>query len=133
LVVTKRRRDLLKHSCARRRYSSALLATSKPLRLVADERRERRLVQIRTLAKFTLSKRGCERPVNEMVTKMVTNTGPRADIERDEMARPAMFPNTNQHLWGQNKTSRNGYQHISSAVLSTTQRTLHGCKEIYLV
>jgi hypothetical protein len=35
-----------------------------------------------------------------MVTKMVTNTGPRAAIERDEMARAGDFPNTNQHLWG---------------------------------
>jgi hypothetical protein len=49
---------------------------------------------------------------------MVTNTGPRAAIERDETARPAAFPNTNQHLRGQNKTSRNGHQQISSAVLS---------------
>jgi hypothetical protein len=38
----------------------------------------------------------------------------------DEMARAADFPNTNQHLSGQNKTGRDGRQHISSAVLSTT-------------
>jgi hypothetical protein len=56
-----------------------------------------------------------------MVTKMVTNTGPRAAIERDETARPAAFPNTNQHLRGQNKTSRNGHQQISSAVPSISQ------------
>ena len=35
-----------------------------------------------------------------MVTKMVTNTGPRAAIERHGMARAADFPNTNQHLSG---------------------------------
>jgi hypothetical protein len=68
-----------------------------------------------------------------MVTKMVTNTRPRAAIERDRMARAADFPNTNQHISGQNKTGRDDRQQISSAVLSTAQRTLHGCKEIYLV
>jgi hypothetical protein len=54
-----------------------------------------------------------------MVTKMVTNTGPRAGIERDGTARAADFRNTNQHLSGQNETGRNDYQQISSAVLST--------------
>jgi hypothetical protein len=62
-----------------------------------------------------------------MVTKMVTNTGPRAAIERHGMARAADFPNTNQHLSGQNKTGRGGHQHISSAVC------LGGCKKINLV
>jgi hypothetical protein len=66
---------------------------------------------------------GCEPPVNEMVTKMVTNTGPRAAIERDETARPAAFPNTNQHLRGQNKTDRDDRQQISSAVLLIKPRT----------
>jgi hypothetical protein len=68
-----------------------------------------------------------------MVTKMVTNTRPRAAIERDGTARAADFRNTNQHLSGQNETGRGGHQQILSAVLSTAQRTLHGCKEIYLV
>jgi hypothetical protein len=45
---------------------------------------------------------------------MVTNTGPRAAIERDETARAADFRNTNQHLSGQNETGRNGYQQILS-------------------
>jgi hypothetical protein len=74
-----------------------------------------------------------ERRANILVTKMVTNTGPRAAIERDETARAADFRNTNQYLSGQNETGRNGYQQILSAVLSTAQRTLGGCKEIYLV
>jgi len=64
-----------------------------------------------------------------MVTKMVTNTGPFADIERDETARSANFRNTNQYLSGQNKTGRDGHQRISSAVPSTAQCS----KEIYLV
>jgi hypothetical protein len=59
-----------------------------------------------------------ERRANILVTKMVTNRSPRAGIERDGTARAADFRNTNQHLRGQNKTSRNGYQQISSAVLS---------------
>jgi len=63
-----------------------------------------------------------------MVTKMVTNTRPRAAIERNEMARAADFPNTNQHMSGQNKTGRDGRQQISSAVLSTTQPPLRGRK-----
>jgi hypothetical protein len=66
--------------------------------------------------------------VNEMVAEMVTNTGPRTAIERHGMPRAADFPNTNQHLSGQNETGRGGHQHISSAVLSTTQRTFEGAK-----
>ena len=54
---------------------------------------------------------------------MVTNTGPRADIERDGTARAADFRNTNQHLSEQNETGRNGYQQISSAVLLIKPRT----------
>jgi hypothetical protein len=61
---------------------------------------------------------------------MVTNTGPRADIERDGTARAADFRNTNQHLSEQNETGRNGYQQISSAVLSTTQPPLHGPRAV---
>jgi hypothetical protein len=48
------------------------------------------------------------------------------------MKRPAAFPNTNQHLLGKNETGRDGRQQILSAVLSTAQRTCHGCKEAYL-
>jgi hypothetical protein len=58
-----------------------------------------------------------------MVTEMVTNTGPRAAIERHGMARAGDFSNKNQHLSGQNKTCRDGHQHISSAVLSTGKST----------
>src|SRR5262245_3012279 len=43
---------------------------------------------------------GCERGANDLVTKMVTNGSPRTGIERHELARPATFPNTNQHLRG---------------------------------
>jgi hypothetical protein len=64
-----------------------------------------------------------ERRANILVTKMVTNTGPRAGIERDGTARAADFRNTNQHLSGQNKTGRDDRQQISSAVLSIKPRT----------
>jgi len=67
----------------------------------------------------------------KMVTKMVANRRQRVDIERDAPTRAVGFHNTNQHLSGQNKTDRNGHQQISSAVLSTAQRTCHGCKETY--
>jgi hypothetical protein len=59
---------------------------------------------------------------NVLVTKMVTNTGPRAAIERDGTARAADFRNTNQHLSGQNETGRDDRQQISSAVLSIKPR-----------
>ena len=72
-------------------------------------------------------------PANVLVTKMVANSRPRVGIERDGSARAADFHNTNQHLSGQNETGRNGHQQISSAVLSIAQRTIRGCKEIYLV
>src|SRR5258708_20947332 len=58
-----------------------------------------------------------------MVTKMVTNTRPRAAIERNEMARAADFPNTNQYLSAQNEIGRGDRQQISSAVLSIKPRT----------
>jgi hypothetical protein len=63
------------------------------------------------------------RPREQMVTKMLANSGPRVGIERDGTARAADFRNTNQHLWGQNETGRNGHQQISSAVLSIKPRT----------
>ena len=50
--------------------------------------------------------------MNEMVTKLVANSGPRVDIERDGPPRAADFRNTNQHLSGQNETGRNGHQQI---------------------
>jgi hypothetical protein len=56
-----------------------------------------------------------------------------ADIERDETVRATDFHNTNQYLSAQNEIGRGDHQQISSAVHSTAQRTLHGCKEIYLV
>ena len=77
--------------------------------------------------------RDSERQENALVTKMVANTRPWAGIERHVTTRAAVIPNTNQHLSGQNKTGRDGRQQISSAVLSTTQPPLGGCKEIYLV
>jgi hypothetical protein len=40
-----------------------------------------------------------------MVTKMVANMGPWADIEPDETVRPGNFPNTNQYIVG---TEQNG-------------------------
>ena len=70
-----------------------------------------------------------ERRANILVTKMVTNTGPRACIERDGTARAADFRNTNHHLSGQNETGGNGHQQILSAVPSLAPLTLNGCKE----
>jgi hypothetical protein len=55
-----------------------------------------------------------ERRANILVTKMVTNQSPQAGIERDRTARAAAFPNTNQHLRGQNETGRNDRQQILS-------------------
>jgi hypothetical protein len=72
-------------------------------------------------------------PANVLVTKMVANSGPRVDIERDGSTRAVDFHNTNQLLSGRNETGRNDQQQISSAVPSGTQRTLGGCKEIHLV
>src|SRR5262249_17942195 len=70
--------------------------------------------------------RGGERRVNDLVTKMVPNSGPCAGIERDGTARASDFRNTNQHLPGQNETGRNAYQQISSAVRSTPLPPLRG-------
>ena len=52
--------------------------------------------------------------VNEMVTKMVANSGPWAGIERQATTHAAIIPNTNQHFEGQNETGRNGHQQILS-------------------
>jgi hypothetical protein len=51
---------------------------------------------------------------NVLVTKLVANSGPQGDIERDGSARAADFRNTNQHFGGQNETGRNGHQQILS-------------------
>ena len=59
-----------------------------------------------------------------MVTKMVANTRPRVDIERDGSARAADFRNTNQHLSGQNETGRNGRQESGAFEHSAYSRWL---------
>ena len=51
---------------------------------------------------------------NDLVTKMVANSGTRVGIERNGSARVADFRNTNQHFEGQNETGRNGHQQILS-------------------
>jgi len=55
-----------------------------------------------------------ERPANDLVTKMVANRSPRADIERGATARATDFRNTVQQLSGQNETDRDSLSLILS-------------------
>ena len=57
---------------------------------------------------------------------MVTNGSPRTGIERHELARPATFPNTIQHLSGPNKTGRDETNH--TYIPFRTVIDLHGMK-----
>src|SRR5262249_1135776 len=55
-----------------------------------------------------------EQLANEMVTKMVANTRPRAGIERHATTWHPIIPNTNQHISGQNKPGWGGCKKILS-------------------